>query len=300
MEQYTVEYRNPVKACGFAMVYHAVSLDLELSDGAFRTLCVLHMYAQKRGLCFPSRSTVSDRRGKGESTLSRHYQELERLGYIEREQRDSHTWLIIINDEFVNTRLQNLAEHEIASRGGGLSKMRSQGDVPSQKREPEEEQEREKEKNHRPPAAAGMPARPQAKPSYQMVSEPVPEYAETPFTIALNAALKTSGKRPLTPAMVKKLQQKVYCPRFPGEPPAYHSSPAELYSQPIFQRYVGERVRQMRELGFAAGRLVHYICNYTSEKGWFAFEAANRQPEDVAGGVLAIPDWAKEHNHDND
>jgi len=79
-----VHFENPVKQLGYAMVYHVATLDDELSAEALRTLLVYTMFAQQKNACWPSRKTVAQMRKKDVATITRHNQELERLGYIKR------------------------------------------------------------------------------------------------------------------------------------------------------------------------------------------------------------------------
>lgn len=111
-----VKFRNPVKQVGFAQLEHIMTLDPELSDGAYRTFALYLKYAHQKDVCWPSRERMAADRGKSEGTLKRHNRELQRLGYITRKRRMNQSWLTIIEDVEAIPRLQQLAETELSSR----------------------------------------------------------------------------------------------------------------------------------------------------------------------------------------
>lgn len=121
--EFQVNNSNSVKALGFTMTYNAVIFDPELSDGAARTLQAFYSYADGRAndkAVWPSHKAIATRRGTNVRTISRHKDELARLGYIEiLERRDEgKTSLITLIDPCQIERLQQLANDELARRGG--------------------------------------------------------------------------------------------------------------------------------------------------------------------------------------
>jgi hypothetical protein len=64
MNDEQIKYENPIKALGFAMIYHAMVRDNAISDGALRTYAHLLEYAQQKGKAWPGRETVAKVRGK--------------------------------------------------------------------------------------------------------------------------------------------------------------------------------------------------------------------------------------------
>ena len=109
-------FRNPVKQLGFAQVAHAMALDPELSDGAYRTFSIYLMYAHQKEICWPGRERMATDRSKSEATLKRYTQELVRLGYITRKRKMNQSWLTIIEDVDKIPRLQQLAAARLLSR----------------------------------------------------------------------------------------------------------------------------------------------------------------------------------------
>ena len=181
------QFRNSVEAVGFAMTYHVVTLDPQLSDGALRTYLLYLSYAQQKVTCWPSEQTIATERGKSTGTIQRHNAELENLGYITRQSRGKgKTWLTIIEDVTQIPRLQELAGTRLAARDNGdaqkcagkesrprknarsngdrRAKMRAQNGLTAQKCAVEEEQEsknnnleeEQRPQEQRPPTAVSV------------------------------------------------------------------------------------------------------------------------------------------------
>jgi len=115
-EKVFYEYENPAEALGFAGVYHVVTRDQELSDGAFRTFVHYLEYAQQSGTAWPAHETIMANRGISMRNLSRHKAELVKRGYIEIKHRSNKTSLIIIKSVTQNERLKSLAEQILHDR----------------------------------------------------------------------------------------------------------------------------------------------------------------------------------------
>jgi DNA-binding MarR family transcriptional regulator len=116
MPQDEVRYRNPVKEVGFAMVYHMMTLDDRIGDGAFRLYCRYLFYSQQKSKCWPGRDTLAKVLGVGVATISRWNKELETAGYITRQRRlgtSSITWIEDV--ESIET-ISNAAIAELDSR----------------------------------------------------------------------------------------------------------------------------------------------------------------------------------------
>ncbi len=109
-ESEEIRFRNPVKGVGFVMLSHVITLDPELSDGAYRTYATYIMYAQQNDKCWPGRDRMASDRQKGEATITRHNQELESLGYITRERRLDTSSITWIEDPESNPRLVKIAK----------------------------------------------------------------------------------------------------------------------------------------------------------------------------------------------
>ena len=77
-----VRFRNSVKALGHAQLQHAITLDDQIGDGAYRLYALYLMYAQDKDLCWPGRARIAEMRGVGEATVTRWNKELVDAGYI--------------------------------------------------------------------------------------------------------------------------------------------------------------------------------------------------------------------------
>jgi DNA-binding transcriptional ArsR family regulator len=107
-EQEQIKYRNPIKNFGFAMLPHAITLDKELPDGAYRLLALYMKYAHQQETCWPSRERIADELGVSLPTISRHNTALVQLGYITRQKRMGKSWLTWIEDFELNPRLKEI------------------------------------------------------------------------------------------------------------------------------------------------------------------------------------------------
>ena len=110
-----VEFRNPVKAAGFAMLSHLATLDKRISCTAYRLYALYKMYAQLKGRCWPSWQRLCVGLGVSQATLTRLNDELIAAGYIERMRRTNRTWVTIVIDEDEIPYLQQLARSTNAS-----------------------------------------------------------------------------------------------------------------------------------------------------------------------------------------
>jgi hypothetical protein len=132
----TVTFENGIVAQGFAAIYHAITLDGELSDGAYRLYALLLKYAWGNSTTHVSRSRLASDLGTTEKTITRRMSELARLGYIRREQVDSNSWNTIIADV---SRISRLDKSEQARAVPG----QDSGSQAGQNRAAEEESEQE-------------------------------------------------------------------------------------------------------------------------------------------------------------
>jgi GntR family transcriptional regulator len=92
----SIRFRNTVKQQGWAQVYHVLTLDTELSDGAYRLYALLLKYARQSGGCWPGVKTLARDLGRSPSTIKARLDELVRRGLIIRERRlgtSSITWI---------------------------------------------------------------------------------------------------------------------------------------------------------------------------------------------------------------
>jgi hypothetical protein len=135
-----VSYKNPVRELGFAQIEHIIGLDTDLSDGAYRTLAILHYFWQQKKRAYPSLATLATLRGKDEKTVRRHLAELTDKGIISRQFRmgtSSVTWLEDLPQEYQDAASDILTlrkikkdknAHPSQKCPGGVSKM-SRGGV---------------------------------------------------------------------------------------------------------------------------------------------------------------------------
>ncbi|MDY7076992.1 MAG: helix-turn-helix domain-containing protein [Chloroflexota bacterium] len=78
---------STVKRLGWAQVYHVLTLDKELSDGAFRLYVLLLKYARQSGGCWPGVERLAQDLGKTKSTIKARLAELAERGLVTRERR---------------------------------------------------------------------------------------------------------------------------------------------------------------------------------------------------------------------
>ena len=82
-----IRFRSTVKQLGWARVYHVLTLDKELSDGAFRLYALLLKYARQSGGCWPGVERLARDLDKAKSTIKARLAELTERGLITRERR---------------------------------------------------------------------------------------------------------------------------------------------------------------------------------------------------------------------
>lgn len=156
-EPQEIRYRNPVKAAGYAQVYHMATLDPRITDGAYRLFSLYLMHAHQKDLCWPGRPKLADLMNCSEQTISRRNRDLEAAGYITRQRRMGATSITWIEDVEDIPYLRDLAQQHLSSRN-----KNDTTNVPKMVRstdqiciEEEESCKEESEKN--PPAGAGTP-----------------------------------------------------------------------------------------------------------------------------------------------
>lgn len=91
-----IRFRRAVDALGFGMIYHVLTLDRELSDGAFRLYALLVMYARQSGGCWPGIERLAADLDVSQPTVKRRIAELVDRGLVTRDRRygrSSVTWL---------------------------------------------------------------------------------------------------------------------------------------------------------------------------------------------------------------
>ena len=93
-----IAYRNPIKRLGWAQVYHVLTLDTDLSDGAFRLYSLLLKYARQAGSCYPGIERMSLDLDRGKRTVARHLSELVERGLVTREQRAGTSAITYVED----------------------------------------------------------------------------------------------------------------------------------------------------------------------------------------------------------
>lgn len=132
---------------GFAIVYHDITLDNDISDGAYRMYALLKMYSHQKNHCWPSVALLAENIGKTEDTASRHLSELEDRGLIVRKRRmgrSSVTWLTDPDPLYYGDEPGHVFEQTPEKSG-----------VHSQKNLLREEEQKEEEKEQAPAKTAG-------------------------------------------------------------------------------------------------------------------------------------------------
>jgi DNA-binding MarR family transcriptional regulator len=109
-----VRHRNPIKELGFAMMEHALTLDTDLSDGAYRTYALLKFYWQHKGTAFPTVETMAEKRGLRRETVGVHLKELVDKGLITRQPRVGTSTLTHLED--LPQEYQDIALAELERR----------------------------------------------------------------------------------------------------------------------------------------------------------------------------------------
>lgn len=113
-EKTEIEHRNPIRQIGFAQIEHIIGLDVDLSDGAYRTLSILHFYWQQKDVAYPSIETLARVRGKDCATIRRHLAELGDKGIISRARRFGTSSLTYLED--LPQEYQEAAAHMVEER----------------------------------------------------------------------------------------------------------------------------------------------------------------------------------------
>lgn len=106
-------FRNPVRQEGWAQVYHVLTLDQDLSDGAFRLYVLLLRYARRGENCWPGRDRLAQDLGKDTRTIERRLRELVGRGLITREQRlnqTAMTWIEDVEDAYGSVPVKNVED----------------------------------------------------------------------------------------------------------------------------------------------------------------------------------------------
>lgn len=94
----SIRHRRTIEDIGFAMLYHAITFDPQLSDGAKLTYAALLSHAQQKTYCWPGIEKLAKERGKCAGTISRHLLELKERGLITREPWAGTSWMTYIED----------------------------------------------------------------------------------------------------------------------------------------------------------------------------------------------------------
>ncbi len=120
-------FRNPVKQEGWAMIYHVLTLDRDLTDGAFRLYVLLLKYARQAEQCWPGRERLSKDLGKSVRTIDYRLDELVERGLITREQRlntTAMTWIEDVEDAYRSVPAKNCMDVPAKNcRGMSLQKI---------------------------------------------------------------------------------------------------------------------------------------------------------------------------------
>jgi len=91
-----VRFRNPIQRHGFAILYHVLTLDKGLSDGAFRLYALLLKYAQQKDFAYPGVERLAQDLGVSTRTILNRLAELEEHKMITRQRRfgkSAITWI---------------------------------------------------------------------------------------------------------------------------------------------------------------------------------------------------------------
>ena len=114
---FEVRYESPLDRDGWTVIYHRITLDRRISDGAYRLYLLLHRYAQSKSYAWPSRETLAREMGVSVETIRRRLKELTQVGLIERRKErfggTSVTYLLNPNGQY----LDRLREKDATDNG---------------------------------------------------------------------------------------------------------------------------------------------------------------------------------------
>lgn len=116
-----VEFRDPIKELGFARIEHVITLDAELSDGAYRTYALLHYYWQRKDAAWVGSDTLASVRNLTEATISNHLKELKEAGLISRQRRMGKSSMTYLED--LPERYAEAAKLILSKRKKSLGKL---------------------------------------------------------------------------------------------------------------------------------------------------------------------------------
>lgn len=114
-ENTKVDFRDPIRRLGFVQLEHIIGLDIDLSDGAYRTLAILHFFSQQKDRAWPSIKLLADLRGKSQRAVTEHIAELAKKGLITRERRmstSSMTYIEELPEEYVQAAMKFLEKRD--------------------------------------------------------------------------------------------------------------------------------------------------------------------------------------------
>ena len=135
-ENEQIVHRNPIRELGFAQIEHVLGLDKDLSDGAYRTLSLLHFFWRQSNKAWPSMRTLCKLRGKKHSAISAQLAELSAKGIISRERRYSRstiTWLEDLPKEYYKAAENHLKQRDIRKNGQVETNVQKSGWPSSEK-----------------------------------------------------------------------------------------------------------------------------------------------------------------------
>lgn len=191
----TVEFRDPVKQLGFAMLPHIVTLDRTLSNGAFRCYALLFYFWQQKHKAWPSVETLAGLLDVSRATLSVYLNQLIEHKLISRDRRIGTSTVTYIEDlpqEYVdaarsiltdrreaksetNEKLDVSGKENLTSSSRKLDVLRQENltkRITIEEEPPEEEQRGEGETKNVSPATPQPPT--EHKPHAKRVKEPPP------------------------------------------------------------------------------------------------------------------------------
>jgi len=156
IDVFQFEHEHPVSQLGFAMIYHVLTTDPNISNGAFRLYAAYLGYAQLGQDTWVSRARIASDLGVSESTVSRWNGELHQLGLVVRALRPNSTALTTVRDPRDMPRYKQAAWDRLERRKNAMPKVAKMRPPVSQKCDAEEEEPKKKKDNNNPPPAAAV------------------------------------------------------------------------------------------------------------------------------------------------
>ena len=141
-----IRFRRQIEEAGYSILYHVLTLDVELSDQAFRLYSLLLKYAQQKDHAWPGIPRLAENLGKSQRSIERAIAELVKKGIISRQRRfgtSTITWIEDLNEVYKDV-LERMCESDKNGGTGEHDPDKNGGTVPTKMSCKEEEDKNNK------------------------------------------------------------------------------------------------------------------------------------------------------------